>query len=79
MGEGSTGSSEISRASSEAPSRLAFAFAVVAGYGLVLFKWVSWLYEDFDPGSVVDPARPSWAPQGRGAARPMADAPKRAT
>jgi hypothetical protein len=38
----------------EAPSRLRFAFAVVAGYGLVLFKGVSWLYEDFDPGSVVD-------------------------
>src|SRR5215208_2243268 len=30
----------------EAPSRLRFAFAVEAGYGLVHFKGVSWLCED---------------------------------
>jgi hypothetical protein len=39
----------------EAPSWLRFAFAVEAGYGLVLFKGVSWLCEDFDPSSGVDP------------------------
>src|SRR5215208_1497690 len=38
----------------EAPSRLRFAFAVEAGYGLALLEWVSWLYEDFDAGAWVD-------------------------
>src|SRR5215203_2518665 len=39
----------------EAPSRLRFAFAVEAGYGLALLERVSWLYEDFDAGAWVDP------------------------
>src|SRR5215211_7409648 len=39
----------------EAPSRFRFAFAVEAGYGLVLFEGVSWLYEDFDASAGVDP------------------------
>src|SRR5215210_1038078 len=39
----------------EAPSRLRFAFAVEAGYGLTLLERVSWLYEDFDAGAWVDP------------------------
>src|SRR5215211_7638493 len=38
----------------EAPSRLRFAFAVEAGYGLALLERVSWLYEDFDAGTWVD-------------------------
>src|SRR5215213_7696134 len=38
----------------EAPSRLRFAFAVEAGYGLALLERVSWLYEDFDAGAWVD-------------------------
>src|SRR5215212_4738009 len=52
----------------EAPSRLRFAFAVEAGYGLVLFEGVSWLYEDFDAGAGVDPIAFFLAacPQGEG-------------
>src|SRR5829696_4861613 len=38
----------------EAPSRFRFAFAVEAGYGLVLLERVSWLHEDFDAGAWVD-------------------------
>ena len=39
----------------EAPSRLRFAFAVEAGYGLAFLERVSWFYEDFDAGTGVDP------------------------